>query len=81
MLMNELKTWFKRVDYNRFGLLHYIDIGDICLPVSQRPSSELLVAEGAEFLGGWGLGEGGASPLPSGRLSHHPDRSLEMSER
>jgi len=25
------------VDYDRFDLLHYIDLGGICLPVSQRP--------------------------------------------
>ena len=38
MLMNEPEIWFKRVDYDRFGLLHYIDLGGIRLPVSQRPS-------------------------------------------
>lgn len=35
--MNELKTCFKRVDYDLSGLLHYIDIGDIGLPDIQRP--------------------------------------------
>ena len=35
--MNELKTCFKRVDYNLDGLLHFIDIGDIALPDIQRP--------------------------------------------
>jgi len=35
--MNELKTCFKRVDYDLAGLLHYIDIGDIGLPDIQRP--------------------------------------------
>jgi uncharacterized protein with ParB-like and HNH nuclease domain len=35
--MNELKTCFKRVDYDFSGLLHYIDIGDIGLPDIQRP--------------------------------------------
>src|SRR5437773_5071366 len=35
--MSELKTCFKRVDYDLSGLLHYIDIGDIALPDIQRP--------------------------------------------
>jgi len=35
--MNELKTCFKRVDYDLSGLLHYIEIGDIGLPDIQRP--------------------------------------------
>jgi hypothetical protein len=35
--MAELKTCFKRVDYDLGGLLHYIDIGDIGLPDIQRP--------------------------------------------
>jgi hypothetical protein len=35
--MTELKTCFKRVDYDLSGLLHYIDIGDIGLPDIQRP--------------------------------------------
>ncbi len=35
--MNEMKTCFKRVDYDLNGLLHYIDIGDIGLPDIQRP--------------------------------------------
>src|SRR5579859_7114867 len=35
--MNELKTCFKKVDYDLVGLLHYIDIGDIGLPDIQRP--------------------------------------------
>ena len=35
--MNDLKTCFKRVDYDLAGLLHYIDIGDIGLPDIQRP--------------------------------------------
>ena len=35
--MGELKTCFKRVDYDLEGLLHYIDIGDIGLPDIQRP--------------------------------------------
>lgn len=35
--MSELKTCFKRVDYNLSGLLHYLDIGDIGLPDIQRP--------------------------------------------
>lgn len=37
MIMSELKTCFKRVDYDLAGLLHYIDIGDIGLPDIQRP--------------------------------------------
>jgi hypothetical protein len=28
--MNEMKTCFKKVDYDLAGLLHYIDIGDAC---------------------------------------------------
>lgn len=35
--MSELKTCFKRVEYDLEGLLHYIDIGDIGLPDIQRP--------------------------------------------
>jgi hypothetical protein len=35
--MSELKTCFRRVDYNLAGLLHYLDIGDIGLPDIQRP--------------------------------------------
>ena len=35
--MPEIKTCFKRVDYDLAGLLHYIDIGDIALPEIQRP--------------------------------------------
>ena len=35
--MSELKTCFKRVDYDLSGLLHYLDIGDIGLPDIQRP--------------------------------------------
>ncbi len=35
--MHELKTCFKRVDYELAGLLHYIDIGDVGLPDIQRP--------------------------------------------
>jgi hypothetical protein len=35
--MSELKTCFKRVEYDLGGLLHYIDIGDIGLPDIQRP--------------------------------------------
>ena len=35
--MNELKTCFKKVDYDLSGLLHYIEIGDIALPDIQRP--------------------------------------------
>lgn len=35
--MSELKTCFKRVDYDLGGLLHYLDIGDIGLPDIQRP--------------------------------------------
>jgi hypothetical protein len=35
--MSELKTCFKRVDYDLAGLLHYIEIGDIGLPDIQRP--------------------------------------------
>jgi len=35
--MTELRTVFKRVDYDLAGLLHYIDIGDIGLPDIQRP--------------------------------------------
>ena len=35
--MNEMKTCFKRVDYDLSTLLHYIKIGDICLPDIQRP--------------------------------------------
>jgi len=35
--MSELRTYFKRVDYDLAGLLHYLDIGDIGLPDIQRP--------------------------------------------
>jgi len=35
--MSDLKTCFRRVDYDLSGLLHYIDIGDIGLPDIQRP--------------------------------------------
>ncbi len=35
--MSELKTCFKKVDYDLTGLLHYIEIGDIGLPDIQRP--------------------------------------------
>jgi hypothetical protein len=35
--MNDLKTCFKKVDYDLSGLLHYIEIGDIALPDIQRP--------------------------------------------
>lgn len=35
--MSELKTCFKRIDYDLAGLLHYIDIGGIGLPDIQRP--------------------------------------------
>lgn len=35
--MNEMKTCFKKVDYDLSGLLHYIEIGDIGLPDIQRP--------------------------------------------
>ncbi|HLC41848.1 MAG TPA: DUF262 domain-containing protein [Methylomirabilota bacterium] len=35
--MTELKTCFKKVDYDLGGLLHYIEIGDIGLPDIQRP--------------------------------------------
>jgi hypothetical protein len=35
--MTEMKTCFKRVEYDLAGLLHYIDIGDIGLPDIQRP--------------------------------------------
>src|SRR5262249_42234501 len=35
--MSELKTCFKRVDYDLSGLLHYIEVGDIGLPDIQRP--------------------------------------------
>lgn len=35
--MSELKTCFKRVDYDLSALLHYIDLGDIGLPDIQRP--------------------------------------------
>lgn len=35
--MSEMKTCFKKVDYDLSGLLHYIDIGDIGLPDIQRP--------------------------------------------
>jgi hypothetical protein len=35
--MSELKTCFKRVDYDLAGLLHYLEISDIGLPDIQRP--------------------------------------------
>ena len=35
--MTELKTCFKRVDYDLSNLLHYIDLGDVGLPDIQRP--------------------------------------------
>lgn len=35
--MTEMKTCFKRVDYDLSGLLHYLDVGDIGLPDIQRP--------------------------------------------
>src|SRR5262249_19575345 len=35
--MSDLKTCFKRVDYDLSGLLHYLDIGYIGLPDIQRP--------------------------------------------
>lgn len=35
--MSELRTVFKKVDYDLAGLLYYIDIGDIGLPEIQRP--------------------------------------------
>lgn len=35
--MSDLKTCFKRVDYELSGLLHYIEVGDIGLPDIQRP--------------------------------------------
>lgn len=35
--MSELKTLFKRVEYDLDGLLHFIDLGDIALPDIQRP--------------------------------------------
>ena len=35
--MTEIKTCFKRVEYDLSGLLHYIEIGDIGLPDIQRP--------------------------------------------
>ncbi len=35
--MSDVKTCFKRVDYDLAGLLHYLDIGDIGLPDIQRP--------------------------------------------
>ena len=35
--MSEMKTCFKKVDYDLGGLLHYIEIGDIGLPDIQRP--------------------------------------------
>lgn len=35
--MSELRTVFKKVDYDLAGLLHYVDIGDIGLPEIQRP--------------------------------------------
>ena len=35
--MSDLKTCFKRVDYDLSSLLHFIDVGDIGLPDIQRP--------------------------------------------
>jgi len=36
-VFTEMKTCFKKVDYDLAGLLHYIEIGDIGLPDIQRP--------------------------------------------
>jgi len=35
--VSDMKTCFKRVDYDLSNLLHYLDIGDIGLPDIQRP--------------------------------------------
>lgn len=35
--MSDMKTCFKRVDYDLSNLLHYLDVGDIGLPDIQRP--------------------------------------------
>jgi uncharacterized protein with ParB-like and HNH nuclease domain len=35
--VSELKTCFKRVDYDLSNLLNYIELGDIGLPDIQRP--------------------------------------------
>ncbi len=35
--MSDLKTCFKKVDYDLAGLLHYVEIGDVGLPDIQRP--------------------------------------------
>lgn len=35
--MSDMKTCFKRVDYDLSNLLHYLDIGDVGLPDIQRP--------------------------------------------
>lgn len=35
--MSEIKTCFRKVDYDLSGLLHFIEIGDIGLPDIQRP--------------------------------------------
>jgi len=35
--MADIKTCFKKVDYDLTSLLNYIDIGDIGLPDIQRP--------------------------------------------
>jgi len=35
--MSDMKTCFKRVEYDLSNLLHYLDIGDIGLPDIQRP--------------------------------------------
>lgn len=35
--MTEIKTCFRRVDYDLDGLLHFLDLGDIGLPDIQRP--------------------------------------------
>ena len=35
--MSEIRTVFKKVDYDLSGLLHYVEIGDIGLPDIQRP--------------------------------------------
>ncbi len=35
--VSDIKTCFKKVDYDLGGLLHYIEIGDIGLPDIQRP--------------------------------------------
>ena len=47
--MSELKTCFKRVDYDLSGLLHYLDIGDIGLPDIQRPFFVRINSEGVKL--------------------------------